>query len=127
MERRSPGSRCSRARTANAFGAWTTSPRRPLTPGRARRSSGRPWSRRGRRPTEPAAEGLSTLRIEDVDALEVHHDLRVIICTQPRTRVDPGEQLGLAGEHVEEHLCLLYTSDAADDLLCVDLGGRRII
>ena len=29
----------------------------------------------------------------------------------------------------KEHLqaCLLYTSDAADDLLCVDLGGRRII
>src|SRR5450756_2752321 len=23
--------------------------------------------------------------------------------------------------------CLLYASDAADDLLCVDLGGRRII
>src|SRR5450756_2934426 len=23
--------------------------------------------------------------------------------------------------------CLLYTSPAADDLLCVDLGGRRII
>src|SRR5450756_3247072 len=23
--------------------------------------------------------------------------------------------------------CLLYTSDAADDLLCVDLGGRCII
>jgi len=23
--------------------------------------------------------------------------------------------------------CLLYTCDAADDLLCVDLGGRRII
>ena len=23
--------------------------------------------------------------------------------------------------------CLLYTSDAADDLLCVDLGDRRII
>ena len=25
------------------------------------------------------------------------------------------------------YYCLLYTSDAADDLLCVDLGGRRII
>src|SRR5450756_1581198 len=25
-----------------------------------------------------------------------------------------------------QHSCLLYTSDAADDLLCVDLGGRRI-
>ena len=32
--------------------------------------------------------------------------------------------------HYDEALvmaCLLYTSDAADDLLCVDLGGRRII
>ena len=28
---------------------------------------------------------------------------------------------------VECRICLLYTSDAADDLLCVDLGGRRII
>src|SRR5680860_820373 len=26
-----------------------------------------------------------------------------------------------------QYVCLLYTSDAADDLLCVDLGGRRII
>ena len=26
-----------------------------------------------------------------------------------------------------QNLCLLYTSDAADDLPCVDLGGRRII
>ena len=25
------------------------------------------------------------------------------------------------------NFCLLYTSDAADDLLCVDLGGRRFI
>ena len=24
------------------------------------------------------------------------------------------------------YICLLYTSDAADDLLCVDLGGRRL-
>src|SRR5659263_106086 len=31
-------------------------------------------------------------------------------------------------EHIEpSRSCLLYTSDAADDLLCVDLGGRRII
>ena len=27
----------------------------------------------------------------------------------------------------EWQACLLYTSDAADDLPCVDLGGRRII
>src|SRR5450756_2469886 len=30
-------------------------------------------------------------------------------------------------EKYESMACLLYTSDAADDLLCVDLGGRRII
>src|SRR5450756_1617192 len=30
-------------------------------------------------------------------------------------------------DHVHRNVCLLYTSDAADDLLCVDLGGRRII
>src|SRR5680860_161038 len=29
--------------------------------------------------------------------------------------------------HLMDPTCLLYTSDAADDLLCVDLGGRRII
>ena len=31
--------------------------------------------------------------------------------------------IGLAHNKV----CLLYTSDAADDTPCVDLGGRRII
>ena len=30
-------------------------------------------------------------------------------------------------QEAEASTCLLYTSDAADDLLCVDLGGRRII
>ena len=32
--------------------------------------------------------------------------------------------------HIEQKMlsvCLLYTSDAADDMQCVDLGGRRII
>eukprot|EP00825_Cyclidium_porcatum_P031875 TRINITY_DN3383_c0_g1_i5.p2 TRINITY_DN3383_c0_g1~~TRINITY_DN3383_c0_g1_i5.p2 ORF type:complete len:157 (-),score=43.07 TRINITY_DN3383_c0_g1_i5:97-567(-) len=30
-------------------------------------------------------------------------------------------------EKQEKRTCLLYTSDAADDMQCVDLGGRRII
>ena len=35
---------------------------------------------------------------------------------------------GLVGAIIAESLtCLLYTSDAADDLTRVDLGGRRII
>ena len=31
------------------------------------------------------------------------------------------------GEERRYEIWLLYTSDAADDLRCVDLGGRRII
>src|SRR5450756_752947 len=41
-----------------------------------------------------------------------------------RPSYDPSDLLKL---YVYGYLCLLYTSDAADDLLCVDLGGRRII
>ena len=36
-------------------------------------------------------------------------------------------RLEIASNSVVNEDCLLYTSDAADDLLCVDLGGRRII
>src|SRR5450756_896580 len=34
---------------------------------------------------------------------------------------------GKREDHTIGNICLLYTSDAADDLLCVDLGGRRIV
>src|SRR5659263_387890 len=40
----------------------------------------------------------------------------------------PGiKDLPAADVQMVKDTCLLYTSDAADDLLCVDLGGRRII
>src|SRR5450756_2725118 len=44
-------------------------------------------------------------------------------------RADAVEDVKRPALEVGEHdvRCLLYTSDAADDLLCVDLGGRRII
>ena len=36
--------------------------------------------------------------------------------------------LALRGKNLTmSDICLLYTSDAADDMQCVDLGGRRII
>src|SRR5680860_1854830 len=41
------------------------------------------------------------------------------------TRVIAHSCTTFPGTHIKT--CLLYTSDAADDLLCVDLGGRRII
>src|SRR5680860_1211738 len=36
----------------------------------------------------------------------------------------PSVGRALAGYLIGGMACLLYTSDAADDLLCVDLGGR---
>src|SRR5665811_547074 len=36
-----------------------------------------------------------------------------------------GQQM-LTGQQAEAYACLLYTSDAADDLTRVDLGGRGI-
>src|SRR5659263_75405 len=43
-----------------------------------------------------------------------------------RSQVEGIDALILSGGHDINPLlyCLLYTSDAADDLLCVDLGGR---
>ena len=44
--------------------------------------------------------------------------------------VDPEEYLYVPRSMLKVkgpyYTCLLYTSDAADDPLCVDLGGRRI-
>src|SRR5450756_2221914 len=46
----------------------------------------------------------------------------VVAVTDPLGPASPD-----AAEFAHISYCLLYTSDAADDLLCVDLGGRRII
>src|SRR5450756_2424090 len=44
----------------------------------------------------------------------------------PQRLVRPaGAVVPHAVDKVLSDICLLYTSDAADDLLCVDLGGRR--
>ena len=40
---------------------------------------------------------------------------------------DGGRRDGQGHRRAGARGCLLYTSDAADDLLCVDLGGRRIL
>src|SRR5450756_2106548 len=41
--------------------------------------------------------------------------------------VDAPLPIGLGQTISQPYICLLYTSDAADDLLCVDLGGRRSV
>ena len=65
---------------------------------------------------DPKPEALSELRGE----------------FQPISTATPGvhfcEHIPLMARHSEKlAVCLLYTSDAADDTRCVDLGGRGII
>src|SRR5680860_388778 len=79
-----------------------------------------------------AKEELFNLRFQAATGqLESHGRLRTVkrdiarIYTVVRER-----ELGIRqtpGATEDGAACLLYTSDAADDLLCVDLGGRRII
>src|SRR5450756_1810405 len=66
---------------------------------------------RGARLHQPAAPGDDAV------------DLEIPRRQQHQVGVVTSRQLALSAQ-LED--CLLYTSDAADDLLCVDLGGRRI-
>eukprot|EP00825_Cyclidium_porcatum_P022677 TRINITY_DN2494_c0_g1_i2.p1 TRINITY_DN2494_c0_g1~~TRINITY_DN2494_c0_g1_i2.p1 ORF type:complete len:241 (-),score=13.38 TRINITY_DN2494_c0_g1_i2:80-802(-) len=74
--------------------------------------------------------------------LPAHQTTVAQLYHQPQSWAFHSTQLLLAkeqmGKHRDYHLhdhphvlcvdtCLLYTSDAADDMQCVDLGGRRII
>ena len=65
--------------------------------------------------------------------LQVFGQLGIEIMESSQTRtaeVVAARELGILRRLDQIHHtrgCLLYTSDAADDLLCVDLGGRRII
>src|SRR5665213_4596099 len=60
---------------------------------------------------------------EDFDAITAH--ALQYTATKYGVTLDALERQRLADAWC--NICLLYTSDAADDLLCVDLGGRRII
>ena len=55
------------------------------------------------------------------------HDVQGLGDGQPSPAHEPDLLIRLDLDAAGAHDCLLYTSDAADDLLCVDLGGRRII
>ena len=74
---------------------------------------------------------------DDLAEFHVHGSNAVItqflkvLSEQPHCRLaEPGEFTKIAFQNNKIDLleaCLLYTSDAADDSLRVDLGGRRII
>ena len=69
--------------------------------------------------TNIVIKGASEHNLKNID-LEFPRDRLVVF-----TGVSGSGKSSLAFDTL--YACLLYTSDAADDLLCVDLGGRRII
>src|SRR5450756_1685528 len=69
---------------------------------------------------EAAYQVMQTIALKQgIDRIRMFNRAgHVMFSTNPEDRASSTETL--------PESCLLYTSDAADDLLCVDLGGRRI-
>ena len=69
----------------------------------------------------------------DTSAEAIHKTCKILEENDIPYRIQTLRLRGTIGSALQEssymrfNVCLLYTSDAADDLLCVDLGGRRII
>src|SRR5680860_43046 len=103
---------------------------------RARRSEvpGGRERRRRRAPPAPRGSSVRACRARRWRRAIAVPGMRELMIRAGQEALDVGVALGhpvlpifgLAPEDVATP-CLLYTSDAADDLLCVDLGGRRII
>src|SRR5680860_1857661 len=66
------------------------------------------------------ARGYDVLETREPGGTELGEAVRV-------TLLDVGNRGMFPRTEALLYSCLLYTSDAADDLLCVDLGGRRLI
>ena len=63
----------------------------------------------------------------DPTAPDLHLGHTVVINKMKQLQDLGHEIIFLIGDFTGMIGCLLYTSDAADDMQCVDLGGRRII
>ena len=85
--------------------------------------------------TAPSLHVGSLLQIMCLRLLQKYGHRPIVLLGGGTTRIgDPSGKEEtrkiLSEKQIENNInniCLLYTSDAADDLLCVDLGGRRII
>ena len=67
---------------------------------------------------------LKVFRFHPEKDLRPHYDLFSLEAEATDRVLDLLEMV--RAEHDPPLACLLYTSDAADDLPCVDLGGRRL-
>src|SRR5450756_2219411 len=73
---------------------------------------------------EPYGYDVAKIKLEAIDELKDRPKAKyVVVSAITPTPLGEGKTTTTVGLG---DACLLYTSDAADDLLCVDLGGRRI-
>src|SRR5450756_2886830 len=86
--------------------------------------------------TTSTAIPTRALKLEALSNISASFELLCLACGMEALgeMMDQDAQVICGPRHARGHFrrahrwgCLLYTSDAADDLLCVDLGGRRII
>ena len=75
----------------------------------------------------PFIDDFSTNRIKQYTAQEGDINIVLDVRTTFSANGLTPEELELVFYQTFDYTCLLYTSDAADDMQCVDLGGRRII
>ena len=84
--------------------------------------------------TGPERDRLAVLGAEPDLPLQHVHELEVEVVTMPAGLcIELARDPDVLGAHqavrrrAQPQVCLLYTSDAADERSSVDLGGRRII
>src|SRR5680860_1198327 len=91
-----------------------------------------------RRPSNPTVRRIAPVGTTHAVRVDRNNDVRSVMSShqktpaqEPRARQSRTRdgQMDLAARSRRRRpsavlTCLLYTSDAADDLLCVDLGGR---
>src|SRR5450756_3158505 len=71
--------------------------------------------------TQPDARAIASATLFVLPVLDWYTTLTRMI--PPLTKFTSGfTAVSMASAHGRVRICLLYTSDAADDLLCVDLG-----
>src|SRR5450756_3252868 len=105
---------------------------RPECPsGRRRRHTGRRYARRSARPVAIFLPAVSRA-LRQADRIRTPRRAGVgrrarLAHYLGRRNFYPSHSYDTRMYATQSYHCLLYTSDAADDLLCVDLGGRGII
>src|SRR5450756_1099366 len=83
------------------------------------------WDERSNHLLSPNSTCAASTSVTSRRAVDAADRVKSSSASAKWTMKPPLLSASIASIRTPFHFCLLYTSDAADDLLCVDLGGRR--